>query len=77
LHADPTVGDSLGLVVGTGGGDAGLKTGFEFGFGAAFIVTPLFHTSLVPDLMHVNFLPTAVVVAPALLHLAPALGFAA
>ena len=47
------------------------------GFGAALIATPLFHTSFVPDLMQVNFLPAAVAVAPALVHLAPALGDAA
>ena len=44
------------------------------GFGAAaLIATPLFQTSFVPDLMQVNFLPDAVVVDPALVHLAPAL----
>jgi hypothetical protein len=44
------------------------------GFGAAaLIATPLFHTSFVPDLMQVNFFPLAVAVAPALVHLAPAL----
>jgi hypothetical protein len=43
------------------------------GFGAAtLIATPLFQTSFVPDLMHVNFLPDAVAVDPALVHLAPA-----
>ena len=42
------------------------------GFGAALILTPLFHTSFFPDLTHVNFLPAAVAVAPALVHLAPA-----
>jgi hypothetical protein len=38
---------------------------------------PLFQTSFVPDLTHVNFLPAAVTVAPALVHFAPALGVAA
>jgi hypothetical protein len=48
------------------------------GFGAAaLIATPLFHTSFVPDLTHVNFLPDAVAVDPALVHLAPALGVTA
>jgi hypothetical protein len=48
------------------------------GFGAAaLIATPLFQTSFDPDLMQVNFLPEAVAVAPALVHLAPALGVAA
>jgi hypothetical protein len=37
------------------------------------IATPLFHTSFLPDFTHVNFLPEAVAVAPALVHLAPAL----
>ena len=44
---------------------------------AALIVTPLFQTSFVPDLMQVNFLPEAIAVEPALVHLAPALGVAA
>jgi hypothetical protein len=44
------------------------------GFGAAaLIVTPLFQTSLLPDLMQVYFLPSVVDVAPAFVHLAPAL----
>jgi hypothetical protein len=47
------------------------------GFGAALIATPLFQTSFVPDLIHVNFLPDAVAVVPAFVHLAPALGVAA
>jgi hypothetical protein len=41
------------------------------------IATPLFQTSLVPDLMQVNFLPAAVAVDPAFVHFAPALGVAA
>ena len=49
-------------------------SGVGEGFGAAaLIATPLFHTKRVPDLMQVNFLPPAVAVAPALVHLAPAL----
>jgi hypothetical protein len=73
------VGDGVGVTtgVGVGVGSTGLKTGFRFGFGAAFIVTPLFQISLLPDLMQVNFLLDAVAVAPALVHLAPALGVAA
>ena len=48
-------------------------SGVGEGFGAAaLIATPLFHTSFVPDLTHVNFLPDAVAVDPALVHLAPA-----
>jgi hypothetical protein len=54
-----------------------LNTGFGDGFGAALTATPLFQTSFVPDLTHVNFLPDAVAVVPALVHLAPALGVAA
>ena len=57
---------------GVGVGSIGLYTGVGIGFGAAFTVTPLFQASFVPDLMHVNFLPDAVAVDPALVHLAPA-----
>ncbi len=67
------VGVATGVGVGVGAGSAGLKTGLRFGFGAAFIDTPLFHTSFLPDLTQVNFLPAAVAVAPALVHFAPAL----
>jgi hypothetical protein len=41
------------------------------------IATPLFQTRFLPDLMQVNFLFAVVAVAPALVHLAPALGVAA
>jgi hypothetical protein len=71
------VEDGVGVGVGVGVGSTGLKTGFTSGFGAALIATPLFQTSFVPDLMQVNFLPAAFAVAPALVHLAPALGVAA
>jgi hypothetical protein len=67
------VGVGVATGVGIGVGSTGLNTGFRFGFGAALTVTPLFQTSLVPDLMHVNFLPPAVAVAPAFVHFAPAL----
>ena len=60
-----------------GGVGVGLKTGFRDGSGAALIATPLFQTSLLPDLMQVNYLPKAVAVDPALVHFAPALGVAA
>jgi len=40
------------------------------------IATPLFQTSLLPDLMQVNFLPATVDVAPTFVHLAPALAAA-
>jgi hypothetical protein len=66
------VGVATGVGVGVGTGSAGLKTGFRFGLGAALTVTPLFHTSLDPDLTQVNFFPAEVAVAPALVHLAPA-----
>jgi hypothetical protein len=53
-------------------------SGVDEGFGAAaLIATPLFQTRFFPDLMQVNFLPDAVAVDPALVHLAPALGVAA
>ena len=73
------VGVAVGLGVGVavGVGSTGLKTGLGNGFGAALIATPLFQASLFPDLIHVKFLPEAVAVAPALVHLAPALGVAA
>jgi hypothetical protein len=67
----------VGSGVGVGVGSTGLITGFIDGFGAALIATPLYQTSLVPDLTHVNFLPDAVAVEPALVHFAPALGAAA
>ena len=71
------VGVGVGTGVGVGVGSTGLNTGFGDGFGAALIATPLFQTSFVPDLTHVNFFPDAVAVVPALLHFAPALGVAA
>ena len=67
------VGVATGVGVGIGVGSTGLKTGLRSGFGAALTVTPLFHTSLFPDLTHVYFFPAAVAVVPALVHLAPAL----
>jgi hypothetical protein len=67
------VGIRVGAGVGVGVGSTGLNTGFGDGFGAALIATPLFQTSFVPDLTHVNFLPEAVAVAPAFVHFAPAL----
>jgi hypothetical protein len=62
-----------GVGEGVGVGSSGLKTGLSDGFGAALIATPLFHTSRVPDLMQVNFLPPVVAVDPAFAHFAPAL----
>jgi hypothetical protein len=66
------VGFGLGIGVEVGVGSTGLKTGFASGFGAAFTATPLFQTSFVPDLTHVNFLPDEIDVVPALVHFAPA-----
>ena len=78
------VGVGVGVCVGVGVGDGsgvgveeGIGVGVGVATGAAFTATPLFQTSLLPDLMQVNFLPLAVAVVPALLHLAPALGVAA
>jgi len=60
----------VGVGVGVG---VGVDVTVGVGFGAAaLIATPLFQTSFVPDLMQVNFLPDAVAVDPALVHLAPA-----
>jgi hypothetical protein len=69
------VGKAVGVEVGVGVGvgSTGLKTGFKSGFGAAFTATPLFQMSFLPDLMQVYFFPAFVAVAPALVHLAPAL----
>ena len=44
---------------------------------ALLTATPLFHLSFLPDLMHVNFLPLAISMTPALVQGAPALGAAA
>jgi hypothetical protein len=55
-----------------------VAAGDGVGFGAAILIaTPLFHTSLVPDLIQVNFFPPEVAVDPTLVHFAPALGVAA
>ena len=54
----------------------GFGVGFRFGLGAALTAMPLFQTSFVPDLTQVNFLPEAVEVDPAFVHLAPALAAA-
>ena len=67
------VGVGVGIGVATGVGSTGLKTGLILGFGAALTATPFFQMSFFPDLTHVNFFPAAVAVAPALVHLAPAL----
>lgn len=64
------VGEGVGVGIGSGVG-VGVTTGVGF-----LIATPLFQTSFVPDLTHVNFFPEAVDVAPTLVHLAPALAAA-
>jgi hypothetical protein len=71
------VGVGVGVGVGVEFGSTGFATGVDDGLGAAFTVTPLFHTKRVPDLTQVNFFPPVVAVAPALVHLTPALGVAA
>jgi hypothetical protein len=72
IGVDVGVGVGVGFGVGSGVGEGegvGVATGEGF-----LIATPLFQTSFVPDLTQVNFF---VAVAPALVHLAPALGVAA
>jgi len=73
------VGVGVALGVGVAGGvGVAVALGVGLATGAGFLTaTPLFHTNLLPDLMQENFFPPAVAVAPALLHLAPAIGVAA
>ncbi len=67
------VADGVGVGVGSGDGD-GEGEGVGVATGNCFLIgTPLFQTRFFPDLMQVNFLPDAVAVDPALVHLAPAL----
>ena len=71
------VGEGVGVATGEGV-EVATGEGVEVATGEGFLIaTPLFQTSFVPDLIHVNFLPEAVAVVPALVHLAPALGVAA
>jgi hypothetical protein len=66
------------FIPGTGSGELlAAPLGAGVGLGAAFTATPLFQINFLPDFMQVNFLPATVEVAPALLHLAPALAGAA
>ncbi len=68
VGAKEVVGAGVGIGVGVAVG-----VGEIIGFGAATLTaTPLFQTSLLPDLTQVYFLPPVVDVAPALVHLAPA-----
>jgi hypothetical protein len=73
------VGEADGVGVGVGSGDGdGEGEGVGVATGDGFLIaTPLFQTSFFPDLTQVNFLPASLAVAPALVHLAPALGDAA
>ena len=72
-----TLGVGMGVGVGVGVG-VGSGVGIGVATGVGFLIAmPLFQTSLLLDLMQVNFLPEAVAVVPALVHLAPALGVAA
>jgi hypothetical protein len=64
-----TVGVGEGVGVGVGEG-VGVGVGVGVGLTTA---TPLFHTSFLPLLIHVYFLPLTVEVIPAFLHVAPAL----
>ena len=67
------VGVGIGVGVGSGIGD-GEGVGVGVAIGEGFLTaTPLFQTSFVPDLMQVNFFPPETEVAPAFVHLAPAL----
>ncbi len=73
MGVEVVVGVGVATNVGVGVGSAGLNTGFGFGFAAALTETPLFQISLLPDLTQVYFFPPVVEVAPAFVHLAPAL----
>jgi hypothetical protein len=65
------VGDAEGVGVGElVGVEVGVGVATGLGFGAATF-TPLFHTSFLPLLMQVYFLPAMVEVAPSLLHTEP------
>ena len=61
------VGEGVGSGVGV---RVAIGVGVSVGFGAA-TATPLFHTSFLPLLMQVYFLPALVEVAPSLLHIEP------
>ena len=78
IGAGVWVGVGVGVGVGIGSGvGVGVGVGIGVSTGAGFaIATPLFHTSLLPDLMQVNFFPDAVAVDPTFVHLAPALAAA-
>jgi len=78
LSVDVGEGDGVGVEVGvTAGVGVGIgsrvATGIGEGFATGLITMPLFQTSFLPDLMHMNFLLATTDVAPTLLHLDPAL----
>jgi hypothetical protein len=60
----------------TGNLQSVILVGAGVGFEPATTFIPLFQTSFLPDLIHVNFLPDAIEVIPGLVHLAPALAAA-
>jgi hypothetical protein len=65
------VGDGIGVAEGDG---IGVAEGVGSADGADVVtLTPLFHTSFLPDLMHLYLIPETVVAALSLLQAAPAL----
>jgi len=69
------VGEAVGVATGVGvelGDELGVALGELVGFGAA-TATPLSHTSFLPLLMQVYFLPETVDVAPNFAQTVPAL----
>jgi hypothetical protein len=70
----------VGVLMGSGVGvDAGEGVGAGVAVGkadclAGLIVFPLFQTSFLPDLTHLNCFPLTILVMPILLHSAPAFG---
>jgi hypothetical protein len=68
-----TVGAGVGVGSGVGDGE-GVRVGVGVAAGNGFLIaTPLFQTSLLPDLTQVYFLPPDIDVAPTLEHFVPAL----
>ena len=64
----------LGLSLGSAAIGLGSFVTSEVGFNLGAIVTPLFQTSFVPDLVQVYFFPDTFCVSPALAHLEPGFG---
>jgi hypothetical protein len=74
IGVEEGVGVAVGIGVTAGFGE-GVGSGeiVAIGVGVGFTTaTPLFQTSFLPLLMHVNFLPLVVAVAPTFLQLSPA-----